>query len=94
MSIDNYDITVADAIIARLMSAPFTNGPRKTILLTEHELRQASGRLRFPDHLAAEYVEYFQSKKATAVHHERSAVIELTVEYGVTDFTTIAEIQL
>lgn len=94
MTISKCDVTVADAILARLMSAPFDAGPRKTQLLTERELRHATGRLRFHDHLAAEYVEYFQSKKATAVHHERSAVIELTVERGVTEFKPVVEIEL
>ncbi len=29
MTISKGDVTVADAILARLMSAPFTAGPRK-----------------------------------------------------------------
>lgn len=94
MTISKCDVIVADAILWRLMSAPFTAGPCKTQLLTERELRHSTGRLRFPDHLAAEYVEYFQSKKATAVHHERSAVIELTVEQGVTEFKQLSGSEL
>jgi hypothetical protein len=35
MTISKGDVTVADAILARLMSAPFTAGPRKTQLLKE-----------------------------------------------------------
>jgi hypothetical protein len=51
-----------------------------TEIVRESELRKASGRCRLPDHIVSEYVEYFQSCGAVAVHHERQAIIEITVD--------------
>jgi hypothetical protein len=82
MTLHPDDQKIADSYLQSMLTYLHTrhNAPQHTRMITERELMKATGKNRMPDHVVSEFVEYFQSCGAIAVHHERQATIELTVD--------------